>query len=188
LKEALAACNGILELRDAALAAAEAMGLSYEVLGLFSAGLTLLLAIIRAVWVHYRGTPFVVDRIDQLVIIIIKAFFFSYNDLSWRWNHSCIVPLSTSYIILLVKDPAFHALFYKLYDLYFILLFNFELVINRLVERLVVGIVDIAIAIYRGTVVRLTAVGDAIVSLGRRITRRQPSTGVQVFIYFNILC
>ena len=53
-------------------------------------------------------------------------------------------------------------------------------------ERLVVGIVDTAIAIYRGTVVRLTAVGDAIVSLGRRITRRQPSTGVQVFIYFNI--
>ncbi len=49
-------------------------------------------------------------------------------------------------------------------------------------ERLVVGIVDIAIAIYRGTVVRLTAVGDAIVSLGHRITRRQPSTGVQVFI------
>ena len=53
-------------------------------------------------------------------------------------------------------------------------------------ERLVVGIVDTAIAIYRGTVVRLTAVGDAIVSLGRRISRRQPSTGVQVFIYFNI--
>jgi hypothetical protein len=51
------------------------------------------------------------------------------------------------------------------------------------VERLVVGIVDTAIAIYRGTVVRLTAVGDAIVSLGRRITRRQPSTGVQVYIY-----
>jgi hypothetical protein len=76
---------------------------------------------------------------------------------------------STSYIIL-----------------YFILLYNFELVINRLVERLVVGIVDTAIAIYRGTVVRLTAVGDAIVSLGRRITRRQPSTGVQVFIDFNI--
>ncbi len=89
---------------------------------------------------------------------------------------------------MLAKDPAFHALFYKLYDLYFILLFDFELVINRLVERLVVGIVDIAIAIYRGTVVRLTAVGDAIVSLGRRITRRQPSTGVQVFIYFNTLC
>ena len=39
LKEALAACQGILEVRDAALAAAEAMGLSYEVLGLFSAGL-----------------------------------------------------------------------------------------------------------------------------------------------------
>jgi hypothetical protein len=77
---------------------------------------------------------------------------------------------STSYIIL-----------------FFYSLFNFELVINRLVERLVVGIVDIAIAIYRGTVVRLTAVGDAIVSLGRRITRRQPSTGVQVYIYFNIL-
>jgi hypothetical protein len=56
------------------------------------------------------------------------------------------------------------------------------------VERLVAGIVDTFIAIYRGTVVRLTAVGDAIVSLGRRITRRQPSTGVQVFIYFNILC
>jgi hypothetical protein len=67
--------------------------------------------------------------------------------------------------------------------------FNFELVINRLVERLVVGLVDFLIAIYRGTVVRLTAVGDAIVLLGRRIAhrfRRQPSTGVQVFIYFNI--
>ena len=76
---------------------------------------------------------------------------------------------STSYIIL-----------------FFYSLFNFELVINRLVERLVVGIVDFFITIYRGTVVRLTAVGDAIVSLGRRITRRQPSTGVQVFIYFNI--
>ena len=70
--------------------------------------------------------------------------------------------------------------------LYFILLFNFELVINRLVERLVVGIVDFFITIYRGTVVRLTAVGDAIVSLGRRISRRQPSTGVQVFIYILI--
>jgi hypothetical protein len=77
LKEALAACQGILEVRDAALAAAEAMGLSYEVLGLFSTGLTLLLAVIRAIWVHYRGTPFVVDRIDQLTIfdIIIIAFF-----------------------------------------------------------------------------------------------------------------
>jgi hypothetical protein len=71
LKEALAACQGILEVRDAALAAAEAMGLSYEVLGLFSAGLTLVLAIVRALWVRYRGTPFVVDRIDQLTILII---------------------------------------------------------------------------------------------------------------------
>ena len=53
-------------------------------------------------------------------------------------------------------------------------------------ERLVAGIVDTFIAIYRGTVVRLTAVGDAIVSLGRRITRRQLSTGVQVFIYILI--
>ncbi len=55
-------------------------------------------------------------------------------------------------------------------------------------DRLVAGLVDFFIAICRGTVVRLTAVGDAIVSLGRRIARRQPSTGVQVFIYFNILC
>ncbi len=59
-------------------------------------------------------------------------------------------------------------------------------------ERLVVGLVELVITIYRGTVVRLTAVGDAIVSLGRRIAhrfRRQPSTGVQVFVYFNIfLC
>jgi hypothetical protein len=78
LKEALAACNGILELRDAALAAAEAMGLSYEVLGLFSAGLTLLLAVIRAIWVHYRGTPFVVDRIDQLTIFISIYFSILY--------------------------------------------------------------------------------------------------------------
>ncbi len=56
-------------------------------------------------------------------------------------------------------------------------------------ERLVVGLVELTISIYRGTVVRLTAIGDAIVSLGRRIAhrfRRQPSTGVQVFIYFNI--
>jgi hypothetical protein len=55
------------------------------------------------------------------------------------------------------------------------------------VERLVVGLVELVLAIYRGTVVRLTAVGDAIVSLGRRIAhrlRRQPSAGVQVFIYF----
>ncbi len=74
LKEALAACNGILELRDAALAAAEAMGLTYEVLGLVSAGLTFFLAIVRAIWVHYRGTPFVVDRIDQLIIFDIIYF------------------------------------------------------------------------------------------------------------------
>jgi hypothetical protein len=54
------------------------------------------------------------------------------------------------------------------------------------VERLVVGLVEFVIAIYRGTVVRLTAVGDAIVSLGRRIAHRpcrQPSEGVQVFIF-----
>ncbi len=75
LKEALAACNGISEVRDAALAAAEPMGLSYEVLGLVSAGLTLVLAIVRALWVHYRGTPFVVDRIDQLTIF--NSLYFS---------------------------------------------------------------------------------------------------------------
>jgi hypothetical protein len=62
---------------------------------------------------------------------------------------------------------------------------------DRLVERLVVGLVELVITINRGTVVRLTAVGDAIVSLGRRLVhrlRRQPSKGVQVFIfsYFNI--
>jgi hypothetical protein len=54
------------------------------------------------------------------------------------------------------------------------------------VEQLVVGLVELSIAIYRGTVVRLTAVGDAIVSLGRRLVhllRRQPSEGVQVFIF-----
>ncbi len=53
-------------------------------------------------------------------------------------------------------------------------------------ERLVVGLVEFFVTIYRGTVVRLTAVGDAIVLLGRRIAhrfRRQPSTGVQVLIY-----
>ncbi len=53
-------------------------------------------------------------------------------------------------------------------------------------ERLVVGLVEFSIAIYRGTVARLTAVGDAIVSLGRRLVhllRRQPSEGVQVFIF-----
>ena len=52
-------------------------------------------------------------------------------------------------------------------------------------ERLVVGLVELIIAIYRGTV----AVGDAIVSLGRHIVhrlRRQPSAGVQVFIYFYV--
>ena len=56
-------------------------------------------------------------------------------------------------------------------------------------ERLVVGLVELIVTIYRGTVVRLTAVGDAIISLGRRIAhrfRRQPSTGVQVFIYVLI--
>jgi hypothetical protein len=55
------------------------------------------------------------------------------------------------------------------------------------VERLVVGLVELVITIYRGTVVRLTAVGDSIVSLGRRIVhrlRRQPSAGVQVFIFY----
>ncbi len=54
-------------------------------------------------------------------------------------------------------------------------------------ERLVVGLVELVIAIYRGTVVRLTAVGDSIVSLGRRIAhrlRRQPSAGVPVFIFY----
>jgi hypothetical protein len=59
------------------------------------------------------------------------------------------------------------------------------------VERLVVGLVELVIAIYRGTVVRLTAVGDPIVSLGRRIAhrlRRQPSAGVQVFIFLVLLC
>ena len=53
-------------------------------------------------------------------------------------------------------------------------------------ERLVVGLVELVITIYRGTVVRLSAVSDAIVSLGRRIAhrlRRQPSAGVQVFIF-----
>ncbi len=93
LKEALAACNGILELRDAALAAAEAMGLTYEVLGLVSAGLTFLLAIIRAIWVHYRGTPFVVDRIDQLTIFI--SFYFSvsfFNVISiYRFTRSKVI-------------------------------------------------------------------------------------------------
>ncbi len=93
---------------------------------------------------------------------------------------------SFSYIVLLVKDPVIHALFYNLYSFMGCFSFNFELVTNRLVERLVVGLVDFFITIYRGTVVRLTTVGDAIVSLGRRITRRQPSTGVQVFIHFNI--
>ena len=58
------------------------MGLSYEVLGLFSAGLTLLLAVIRAIWVHYRGTPFIVDRIDQLTIFdsVYFLIFYIYND------------------------------------------------------------------------------------------------------------
>jgi hypothetical protein len=54
------------------------------------------------------------------------------------------------------------------------------------VERLVVGLVELVITIYRGTVVRLTPVGDAIVSLGRRLVhrlRRRPSTGVQVFTF-----
>ncbi len=78
LKEALTACQGIIEVRDAALAAAEAMGLSYEVLGLFSAGLTLLLAIVRALWVRYRGTPFVVDRIDQLTIFLPIGFLYRF--------------------------------------------------------------------------------------------------------------
>jgi hypothetical protein len=93
LKEALVACQGILELRDAALAVAEAMGLSYEVLGFFSAGLTLLLAIIRAIWVHYRGTPFVVDRIGQLS---------TFNSIYF----------SNFYITIYLGDRIIHALFH----------------------------------------------------------------------------
>ena len=57
-------------------------------------------------------------------------------------------------------------------------------------ERLVVGLVELVITIYRGTVVRLTAVGDSIVSLGRRIAhrfRRQPSAGVQVLIFLCLI-
>ena len=71
----------------------------------------------------------------------------------------------------------------------FTIFIQFRAGYDRLVERLVVGLVELVIAIYRGTVVRLTAVGDAIVPLGRRIAhrfRRQPSTGVQVFIYFYV--
>ncbi len=96
----------------------------------------------------------------------------------------------TSLFCYTCSRSVIHALFYKLYSFifYYFFLFNLELVINRLVERLVVGIVDFLIIIYRGTVVRLTAVGDAIVSLGRRISRRQPSTGVQVFIYLIFYC
>jgi hypothetical protein len=54
------------------------------------------------------------------------------------------------------------------------------------VERLVVGLVELVVFIFRGTVVRITPVGDAIVSLGRRLSnaiRRRPSTGVQLFIF-----
>ena len=80
-------------MRDAALAAAEAMGLSYEVLGLFSAVVTLVLAIVRAIWVHYRGTPFVVDRIDQLTILI--AFIFNIL-----------------YIAIYLRSGIIHALFH----------------------------------------------------------------------------
>ncbi len=121
LKEALAACQGILEIRDAALAVAEAMGLSYEVLGLFSAGLTLLLAIIRAIWVHYRGTPFVVDRIDQLSIF--DSVFYQKIFYIWRFVLEAesfmhyFTKSSFSYIGLLVKDPFIHALFYDIYFL-----------------------------------------------------------------------
>ena len=60
-----------MALRDEAVAAAEAMGLTYEALGLVAAAVTFLLAIIRALWVHYRGTPFVVDRIDLLKLYVI---------------------------------------------------------------------------------------------------------------------
>jgi hypothetical protein len=62
------------------------------------------------------------------------------------------------------------------------------------VERLVVGLVELALVFCRGTMARLNAVGDAIVSLGRRIAhsfRRQPSAGVPVFIFIIfmlILC
>jgi hypothetical protein len=113
LKEALAACNGILEVRDAALAAAEAMGLSYEVLGLFSAGLTLLLAIVRALWVRYRGTPFVVDRIDQLTIFIncyLSVFFYiGFFFFFFKRSHSCIISLNTLFLIpvCLLKTQSF---------------------------------------------------------------------------------
>jgi hypothetical protein len=59
------------------------------------------------------------------------------------------------------------------------------------VERLVVGLVELALVFCRGTMALLNAVGDAIVSLGRRIAHsfcRQPSTGVSVIIYLLFLC
>ncbi len=61
----------------------------------------------------------------------------------------------------------------------------------RLVERLVVKLVELVASIFRGMVVWLTAVGDAIVSLGRCLTnaiRRRPPTGIQVciFCYFYV--
>jgi hypothetical protein len=109
----LAACNGILELRDAALAAAEAMGLSYEVLGLFSAGLTLLLAIVRALWVYYRGTPCVVDRIDPLDYW--RSF---YNDILKFLNFNVDLISHCFFLLNLYLNLRF--------------LFNFELVITGL--------------------------------------------------------
>jgi hypothetical protein len=117
LKEALAACQGILEVRDAALAAAEAMGLSYEVLGLFSACVTLVLAIVRAIWVHYRGTSFVVDRIDQLTMF--NNFYFFFISSATICFRSGIIHAYFFYIILSVKDPTTHALFYKLNNFIF---------------------------------------------------------------------
>ena len=126
LKEALAACQGILEVRDAALAAAEAMGLSYEVLGLFSAGLTLVLALVRAIWVHYRGTPFVVDRIDRLTIF--NAFIFNILYIRFALEAESFMHPFTKYFFILflsIKDPAIHALFYKLYNFIFLFFIQF---------------------------------------------------------------
>ena len=62
MKAALAACQGALGIQDAALAAAETFGLGFEVSAILSALMMVVVAVARALWVHYAGTPFILDR------------------------------------------------------------------------------------------------------------------------------
>ncbi len=73
MKAALAACQGALEIQGAALLAAEAFGLTFEVSAIVSAVIMVVVAVARALWVHYAGTPFILDRKGFIACIIKKT-------------------------------------------------------------------------------------------------------------------